>query len=84
MRGGLPRHPSSNVGLDSFIWDVLELSNRSLSIVSQKESLEGASHYSQRGKTSTASRLGSLYEGAVMNRKSKLSQRLILAVTSDA
>ena len=84
MLGGLPRHPSSNVGLDSFIWDVLELSNRSLSIVPQKESLEGASHHSQRGKTSTLSRIRSLHEGVVMNRKSKLSQRLILALTSDA
>ena len=55
-----------------------------VSIVPQKESLKGASHNSQRGKTSMALRFRSVHEGAVMHRNSNLSQRLILTVTSDA
>ena len=55
-----------------------------VSIVPQKESLMGASHNSQRGKNSMALRFRSLHEGSVMHRNSNLSQRLILALTSDA
>ena len=55
-----------------------------VSIVPQKEFLKGASHNSQRGKTSMALRFLSVHEGAVMHRNYNLSQRLILAVNSDA
>ena len=55
-----------------------------VSIVTQKESLKGASHNSQRENTYMDSRLRSLYEGAVMHRNSYLIQRLILALMSEA
>ena len=55
-----------------------------VSIVPQEESLKGASHNSQRGKTSMALTFRSVLEGAVMHRNSNPSQRLILAPTSDA
>ena len=58
-------------------------SAQQVSIVPQKESLKGASHNSQRGKTSMALRFRSVHEGAVMHNNSNLSQSLILAVTSD-
>ena len=83
MLGGLPRHPSSNGALESFHMGGPGPVQQ-VSIVPKKESLKGACHNSQRGKTSMASRFGSLHEGAVMHRNSNLSQRLILALTSDA
>ena len=83
MRGGLPRHPSSNGALESF-HKGCPGPVQQVSIVPQKESLKGASHSSQRGKTSMAPRLRSLHKAAVMHRNSNLSQRLILALTSDA
>ena len=83
MRGGLPWHPSSNGALESFNTGCFGAAQQ-VSIVPQKESLKGASHNSQRGKTSMALRLRSVHEGAVMHRNSNLSQHLILPVTSDA
>ena len=83
MRGGLPWHPSSNAALESFHM-ACPGAPQQVSIVRQKESLKGASHNSLRGKTSKALRFRSVHEGAVMHRNSNLSQRLILAVTSDA
>ena len=83
MRGGLPKHPSSNGALESFHMGCPGAVQQ-VSIVPQKESLKGASHNSQRGKTSVASRFRSLHEAAVMHGNSDLSQRLILALTSDA
>ena len=83
MRGGLPRHPSANAALESFHMGCPGAVQQ-VSIVSQKESLKGASHNSQRGKTSMAPRFRSLHKAAVMHRNSKLSQRLILALTSEA
>ena len=55
-----------------------------VSIAPQKESLKGAFHNSQRGKTSMALSFRSIHEGADMHRNSNLLQHLILAVTSDA
>ena len=46
--------------------------------------LEGDIPQPQGGKTSMALRFLSVHEGAVMHRNYNLSQRLILAVTSDA
>ena len=83
MRGGLPKHPSSNGALESFHMGCPGAVQQ-VSIVPQKESLKGASHNSQRGKTSVASRFRSLNKAAVMHGNSDLSQRLILALTSDA
>ena len=83
MRGGLPRHPSSNGALESFHMGCPGAAQQ-VSIVPQKESLKWASHNSPRGKTCMASRFRSLHEGAVMHRNSNLSQRRILALTSDA
>ena len=80
MRGGLPWHPSSNGALDSFHMGCRRAAQQ-VSIVPQKESLKGASHKSQRGKTSMALSIRSVHEGAVMHRNSNLSQRLNLAVT---
>ena len=83
MRVGLPWHSSSNGALESFHMGGPGAAQQ-VSIVPQKESLKGASHNSQRGRNSMALRFCSIHEGAVMDRNSKLSQRLILAVTSDA
>ena len=83
MRGGLPRHHSSNSALESFRMGCPGIVQQ-VSIVPQKESLKGAFHNSQRGKTSMALRFRSVHEGAVMHRNSNLSQRRILALTSDA
>ena len=83
MLGGLPWHPSSNGALDSFHMEYPGAAKQ-VSIVPQKESLNGAFHHFQRGKTFMALRFCSVHEGAVMHRNSNLSQRLILAVTSDA
>ena len=83
MRGGLPRHPSANGALESFHMGCPGAVQQ-VSIVRKKESWKGASHNSQRGKTSMVSRFRSLHEAAVMLRNSHLSQRLILALTSDA
>ena len=83
MRGGLPWHPSSNGALESFHMGCPGAAQQ-FSIVPQNASLKGASHNSQRGKTSMALRLRSIHEWEVMHRNSNLSQRLILAVTSDA
>ena len=83
MRGGLPWHPFSNSALELFHMGCPRDAQK-VSIVTQKESLKGASHNSQRGKTSMALRFRSVLEGAVKHRKFNLSQRLILAVTSDA
>ena len=83
MRGGIPWHRSSNGALESFHMGCPG-ADQQVSIVPQKESLKGAFHNSQRGKTSMALRFRSVHEGAVMHRNSNLSQRLILAVTSDA
>ena len=82
MRGRLPRHPSANRALESFHMGCPGAVQQ-VSIVPQKESLKGASHNSQRGKNSMASRFRSLHEVAVMQRNSTLSKRLILALTSD-
>ena len=83
MRGGLPWNPSTNGALESFHMGRPGAAQQ-VSIVPQKESLKGASHNSQRGKTSMALRFRSFHGGAVMHRNSNLSQRLILAVSSDA
>ena len=83
MRGWLPWHPSSNGALE-LIHMGCPGAAQHVSIVPQKESLKGASHNSQHGKTSMALRFRSVHEGAVMHRKSNPSQRLILAVTSEA
>ena len=83
MRGGLPRHPSANGALESFHMGCPGAVQQA-SIVPQKESLKGASHNSQNGKTSMASRFRTLHEAAVMLRNSQLSQRLIIGLTSDA
>ena len=83
MRGGLPWHPSSNGALESFHMGCPGAAQQ-ISIVPQKESLKGASHNSQRGKTSMALTFLSVHEGAVMHRNYNLSQLLIRAVTSDA
>ena len=83
MRGGLSWHPSSNGALESIHMGCFGAAQQ-VSIVPQKESLKGASHNSQRGKTSMALRYLSDHEGAVMHRNYNLSQRLILAITSDA
>ena len=83
MRGGFPCHPSSNGALESFHMGCPGAAQQ-VSIVPHKESFKGASHHSQRWKTSMALRLRSVHEGEVMHRNSNLSQRLILAVTSDA
>ena len=83
MRGGLPWHPSSNGALESFHMGCPGAVQQ-VSIVAQKESLKGASHNAQRGKNSMASRFRSLHEAAFMHGDSNLSQRLILALTSDA
>ena len=80
MRGGLPWHPSSNGAPESFYMGCPGAAQQ-VSIVPQKESLKGASHNSQRGKTSMALSFRSVHEGTVMHRNSNLSQRLILAVT---
>ena len=76
MRGGLPWHSSSNGALESFHMGCAGASQQ-VSIVPQKECLKGASHNSQRGKTSMALRFRSVHEGAVMHRNSNPSQRLI-------
>ena len=83
MRGGLPRHPSANGALESFHMGCPGAVQQ-VSIVPQKESMKGASHNSQRGKTSTALRLRFVHEGAVMHRNYNLSRLLIHALTSDA
>ena len=83
MRGARPRHPSSNGALESFHMGCPGPVQQ-VSIVPQKESWKGASHNSQRGKTSMASRFRSLHEGAFMHRSSNLSQRLMFALTLDA
>ena len=83
MRGLLPSHPSSNGALESFHMGCPEAAQQ-VSIVPQKVSLKGASHNTQRGKTYMASRFRSLHEGAVMHINSNVTQRLILALTSDA
>ena len=83
MRGGLPWNPSLNGALESFHMGCFGAAQQ-ISIVPQKESLKGLSHNSQRGKTSMALRFLSVHEGSVMPRNYNLSQRLILAVTSDA
>ena len=83
MRGRIPWHRSSNGALESFHMGCPAAAQQ-VSIVQQKESLNGASHNFQRGKTSMALRFRSIHEGAVMHRNSNLSQSLILAVTSDA
>ena len=67
MRAGLPWHPSSNDALESFHRGCPSAAQQ-VSIVPQKESLKGAFHNSQRGKTSMALRLCSLHEGAVIHR----------------
>ena len=81
MQGGLPWHPSSNGSLESFHRKCPGAAQQ-VSNVPNKESLKGASHYSQRGKTLRALRLRFVHEGAVMHRNSNRRQRLFLAVTS--
>ena len=83
MRGDLSWHPSSNGALESFHMGCFGAAQQ-VSTVPQKKSLKKASHNSQRWKTSMALRFLSVHEGAVMHRNYNLSQRLILAVTSDA
>ena len=83
MRGGLPWHLSSNRALESFHMGCPGAPQQ-VSNVAQEESLKGESHNSHRGKSSMALRFRSVHDGAVMHRNCNLSQRLILAVTSDA
>ena len=82
MRGCLSWHPFSNGALESFHMGCPGAPQQ-VSNVAQEESLKGESHNSQRGKTSMALRFRSVHDGAVMHRNSNLSQRLILAITSD-
>ena len=82
MKGGLPRHPYSNGALESFHIGSPGVSNRSQ--FSTEGILDGGIPQLPSWKTSMASRFRSLHEGAVMHRNSNLSQRQILALTSDA
>ena len=84
MRGGLPWHPSPNGALESFRmgWDVLEL-QKGLNFPAHGI-LQAGIPQLPPWETSMALRLLSVHEGAVMHRNSNLSQRLILALTSDA
>ena len=84
MRGGLPWHPSSKGAKESFNMGCPRAAQQ-VSIVPQKNlcSLELLTTPIV-GKPPWPRDPTPLKEGAIRNRKSNLSDRLILALTSDA
>ena len=80
MRGGLPRHPSLEPCSESLSWSQPTRHN-----CLAEESLQlGASQNSHLWKTQWPPDPPPLQEGAIRDRMSNLSDRLILALTSDA
>ena len=77
MRGGLPSHPSLEPCSESLSWSQPTGLNCPV-----EESLQlVASHNSHRGKTPMPCDPPPLQEGAIRDRMSNLSDRLILALT---
>ena len=79
MRGGLPSHPSLEHCSESLYWSLPTGLNGSAEEYLQLE----ASHNSHHGKAPWPRDPPPIQEGAFRDRKSNLSDRPILALTSD-